>query len=173
MHTHILGRRVKFLQMTTVAVLASAMWSGDVAAQAKTTNYQYDALGRLTYVEDTVNGNRDYDYDKAGNRLVMAVGTSSDAAKEPGSQGPFGPPPKPLNLVAGNRYDCAWAASWSESPGATSYIFKSTRDQSKTLPATPPLNTTVFCDSGTPSSNKPAWVQACNSSGCSEKAYFK
>lgn len=46
--------------------------------QSKTTRYTYDALGRLTFVEDSQNGNRDYDYDAAGNRTNVAAGVSSD-----------------------------------------------------------------------------------------------
>ena len=36
--------------------------------------YTYDALGRLTYVKDNINGNRDYDYDAAGNRTEITKG---------------------------------------------------------------------------------------------------
>ncbi len=167
-----IGRVTKFIIMVAVAMAPMLLWTGDLAAQAKTTNYKYDALGRLTYVEDSVNGNRDYDYDAAGNRLLVAAGSDSDSEKEPGTPGPYGPPAKPSGLVAANQYDCAWSASWLESSTATSYIFKSTANQSLTMPATPPLNTTVFCPSGQPSYNKPNWVQACNDLGCSEKSYF-
>ena len=52
---------------------------------ATTIIYTYDALGRLTFVSDPSNGNRDFDYDKAGNRLLVSVGTANDAAAEPGS----------------------------------------------------------------------------------------
>jgi YD repeat-containing protein len=52
---------------------------------SNTITYTYDALGRLTFVSDPANGNRDYDYDKAGNRLLVSVGTASDSAAEPGS----------------------------------------------------------------------------------------
>ncbi len=44
---------------------------------AQTTTYTYDTLGRLTFVQD-VNGNRDYDYDNAGNRTEVAIATTSD-----------------------------------------------------------------------------------------------
>lgn len=54
---------------------------------ANTLTYTYDALGRLTFVNDPTNGNRDYDYDKAGNRLLVSVGTANDAAAEPGGGG--------------------------------------------------------------------------------------
>lgn len=40
-----------------------------------TLGYQYDALGRLICVEDSMNGNRQYDYDAAGNRNNVSVNT--------------------------------------------------------------------------------------------------
>jgi YD repeat-containing protein len=157
--------------LVLAATAPMLLWTADIAAQSKTTNYKYDALGRLTYVEDPVNGNRDYDYDAAGNRRVVATSTASDAAVEPGSGGPFAPPQKPAGLTSQYMYDCAWAAGWQVPATTTSLIFKSTQNSSQTLPASQ-VNTTVFCESGMPSSNKPNWIQACNSLGCSEKAYF-
>lgn len=46
-----------------------------------TITYTYDELGRLTFVNDTVN--RDYDYDAAGNRVSVEVGTSVDHLSPP------------------------------------------------------------------------------------------
>jgi hypothetical protein len=46
-----------------------------------TVSYTYDELGRLTFVNDTVN--RDYDYDNAGNRVSVEVGTSVDFLSPP------------------------------------------------------------------------------------------
>lgn len=40
--------------------------------------YIYDALGRLTFVYDNINGNRDYDYDAAGNRTTLNEGPLQD-----------------------------------------------------------------------------------------------
>jgi len=57
---------------------SSSSSSSTVAIQSKTTRYTYDALGRLTFVEDSQNGNRDYDYDAAGNRINVATGVSTD-----------------------------------------------------------------------------------------------
>ncbi len=57
--------------------------SSSVAIQSKTIRYNYDALGRLTFVEDSQNGNRDYDYDKAGNRLLVSTKVASDNTAEP------------------------------------------------------------------------------------------
>lgn len=57
---------------------SSSISSSAVSVQPKTTRYSYDALGRLTFVEDSQNGNRDYDYDAAGNRTKVATGITSD-----------------------------------------------------------------------------------------------
>ena len=51
-------------------------------AAEKTIKYTYDALGRLTFVEDSINGNRDYDYDDAGNRTQVLVGVSDDESND-------------------------------------------------------------------------------------------
>jgi YD repeat-containing protein len=83
-----------------VTVCSLFIWSADAIAQTKTTTYEYDALGRLTYVIDPVNGNRDYDYDAAGNRRVVATSTPDDGAVEPGTGGPFSPPAKPGSLTS-------------------------------------------------------------------------
>lgn len=48
----------------------------EVRIEPRATTYQtfyYDELGRLTKVEDDVSGNRNYDYDRAGNRTNVAV----------------------------------------------------------------------------------------------------
>ena len=80
---------MKRLRFSLFAVfLAPLIGMGIVGAQTKTTKYQYDALGRLTFVEDAQNGNRDYDYDRMGNRLSVAVGGANDAASNPPSQAP-------------------------------------------------------------------------------------
>ena len=41
--------------------------------QAKNIKYTYDALGRLVCVNDTVNGDRNYQYDDAGNRENVSL----------------------------------------------------------------------------------------------------
>lgn len=56
---------------------SSSYSSSSVPAAVQT--FTYDALGRLTFVNDSRAGmNRDYDYDAAGNRTNVSVGTSSD-----------------------------------------------------------------------------------------------
>jgi YD repeat-containing protein len=154
-----------------VPTLSLALLAADANAQTRTTTYRYDVLGRLTYVEDPVNGNRDFDYDPAGNRRMVASSTANDGSVEPGVPGPVGPPARPGSLVSQYRYDCAWLATWGAVVFASHFVFKSTREAAQQVALTP-RSRTVFCDSGVPNSNKPQWVQACNSLGCSEKAYF-
>ena len=43
----------------------------EVAQETITIEYRYDALGRLVYVVDPINGNRDYKLDDAGNRKTV------------------------------------------------------------------------------------------------------
>ena len=71
-----------YLQATTSGGTSSIAWNSTTASSWNYA-YKYDALGRLTFVSDPANGNRDYDYDKAGNRLLMSVGTADDGAAEP------------------------------------------------------------------------------------------
>lgn len=46
-----------------------------ISSARQVIQYKYDALGRLTYVEDNINENRDYDYDAAGNRTSVTEGS--------------------------------------------------------------------------------------------------
>ena len=166
----------------------------DAGAQAKVIDYQYDALGRLTYVHDSQNGNRDYDYDQAGNRLKVAVGTASDAASEPASVNPEyvagadpiprNIPPKPINQFKNHVADCAWRANWKLSQGATYYSYRNTSGRTSTIY---PVNSTgstsvqivgatiyvtTSCPVGNPQANEPGSVKACNLDGCSDPASF-
>ena len=87
-----------------IVALAGVLYMPVIAgAQSKTTRYTYDVHGRLTFVEDSQNGNRDYDYDHAGNRSSVAVGTPNDAANE--SLPPV-PPAKPTGLFKNYVADC-------------------------------------------------------------------
>lgn len=64
------------------AAIAKGGELGDIAldeiqfstANSTTLNYGYDALGRVICVEDPTNGNRDFDYDDAGNRTNVSIG---------------------------------------------------------------------------------------------------
>ena len=50
---------------------STGSWSEIAQIQMPVTlEYTYDALGRLKVVTDTKNGNRNYTYDKAGNRIT-------------------------------------------------------------------------------------------------------
>jgi YD repeat-containing protein len=55
-----------------------------VVAAAQSVTYTYDALGRLRAVTDSINSNRNYDYDPAGNRVAVSVG---DAPPPPPNSG--------------------------------------------------------------------------------------
>jgi YD repeat-containing protein len=155
----------------TWSAIALAVMSGAVglAQTAKTTRYKYDALGRLTFVEDSQNGNRDYDYDAAGNRRNVAAGTADDAASEPTALPPPALPAAPSNLAKSYVADCSWSASWSPVPGASSYKLSDTSGVISTVTST---SKTVFCPMGQPEANQPAWVRACNSGGCGYVSYF-
>lgn len=136
-----------------------------IYAQPKTTAYTYDALGRLTFVSDSVNGNRDYDYDKAGNRLLVSTNTATDSTSEPVK---FLPAPTELNksLIA----SCAWRGSWSAVSGAARYYVKDTSGNGVYVTTT---YADIACPVGNSSGNMPYYVQACNADSiCGTKAYF-
>lgn len=162
-----------------VALLPLLWASGSGAQTAKTTNYTYDELGRLTFVEDSQNGNRDYDYDKLGNRLNVAVGTASDAASVP--------PPLavPANRTKSQNANCSWMVTWTHLPGAISYTIENTQNQNYTVSlsnSNPPgisasisgNTVTVYmsCPYNQPASNEPARVRACSPDSCSAYGAF-
>lgn len=163
-----------------VGAICALFGVGYSAAQTKTTTYTYDALGRLTFVEDSQNGNRDYDYDAAGNRLNVSVGNAVDEVTPPTPQIPAVPANRSKNYVN----DCAWRASWTLSSGATSYSLKNTLNQITTIyPQTSSGNPTVQivgstisvttnCPQGQPESNEPGQVKACGPDGCSAYGAF-
>jgi YD repeat-containing protein len=133
-----------------------------LSAEAQTLKYTYDALGRVTFVEDATNGNRDYDYDKAGNRLLVSINTANDDAAKPvepsvpaaptglSVQGPLSP--------SGDGYNF----SWNPVVGATSYEGKLKDGTSFTKTGT----------SGSSAGPRPDWVRALNSVGAGPIAYF-
>ncbi len=137
-----------------------------VYAQTKTTNYTYDALGRLTFVADSANGNRDYDYDKAGNRLLVSTNTASDVVAEPGSA----ILPAPTNLYKSLIASCAWKATWSPVAGAAKYVVKDSNGVNQSVTVTEAY---VACPVGNSSGNMPKSVRACDASNvCGTTANF-
>jgi hypothetical protein len=125
-------------------------------SDAQTLKYTYDALGRVTFVEDSVNGNRDYDYDPAGNRVAVNVGNATED-----------PAPVPL-LPAPTAANCrsvgagGWFATWNAVAGAHHYQFRKGNEQEITV---------TINNSGSNSSCK--WVKACDAANvCSTKTLF-
>ena len=57
----------------------SNVLSADLTPKGKPIKleFTYDALGRLTKMKDPANGDRNYDYDKAGNRKNVQVGNQN------------------------------------------------------------------------------------------------
>lgn len=154
--------RARYLFFALLAYFAT--WATPCLSQDKTTVYTYDALGRLTFVEDSQNGNRDYDYDKAGNRLLVSTDTDSDSSSVPESL------TLPTNLSRSHIGDCAWRANWKAVAGASYYIFLESNGTSREINTTQAI---VSCPRGKPNSNRPKSVRACNSSmGCGYPAYF-
>ncbi|MER2491535.1 hypothetical protein [Catenovulum sediminis] len=68
---------------------AAGGYRGDMAidqirldSAAVVVRYTYDALGRLTFLTDNINGNKDYDMDAAGNRIRVQNGVDDDASND-------------------------------------------------------------------------------------------
>lgn len=149
-----------FLLMCVVTFPTTSLYAG-------TLKYQYDALGRLTYVEDPTNGNRDYDYDSAGNRLLVSTNTANDTAAEPGAAVTL---PAPTGLSKSQIASCAWRAKWNPVAGAAKYLFKDTTGGSFYVTTT---FADISCPVGNPSGNMPKSVQACDASNvCGIKANY-
>jgi YD repeat-containing protein len=134
---------------------SSSSSSSAVVIQSKTIRYTYDALGRLTFVEDSQNGNRDYDYDKAGNRLLVSTSTANDTAAEPVTV----ILPAPTGLYKSLIGNCAWRATWNPVSGAAKYLVKDTTGVSRYVTTT---FADIDCPSNNSSANMPNSVQACD-----------
>lgn len=134
------------------ASLLSLLALSGVAEQ--TIEYQYDELGRLTFVSDNVNGNRDYDYDPAGNRTSVSL--NGDDTVTP-------VPDKPVGLSCNGPISQSggYVASWSAAAKATYYIYED-------------WSGTEYQTSGTTLTKQQDcyFVMACNDVGCSDKAKF-
>ena len=133
-------------------------------AASQTLKYTYDSLGRVTFVDDSANGSRDFDFDAAGNRTQVVIGNSSDDDSDGGTgSGPVALI-APTGLSIGGPYsmyggyDCAWAAV----PGATQYKVGLADGSVITT-------TQTNADSSGP---RPNWVMAINDSGQGPKASF-
>ncbi len=143
-------------------LLCSALLSAGAFAASQTLYYTYDELGRVTYVEDSVNGDHDYDYDNAGNRTVMAVGVSSDSEVE-GADPQALTAPKNLDLNGplspfGGGYNFSWAS-----------VENATHYQVRLSDGTQFTTTNTFGSSAGPAAS---WVAAVNSSGMGPKGFF-
>lgn len=138
-------------------------------AQTKTTGYVYDELGRLTFVTDAVNGNRDYDYDAVGNRLLVSTSTTTDATAEPA-------PivlPAPTNLRYSLVYSCAWKATWNAVAGAAKYLVIDTSNTAGGSQYVTATEAYVACPVGNSEGVKPKSVQACTAKNvCGIRAKF-
>jgi YD repeat-containing protein len=132
-------------------------------SQSQTLIYTYDALGRVTFVEDTANGNRDYDYDPAGNRTEVVIGAATDDPPPPANM------PAPTGLSYSQIANCAYQARWSAVTGATHYFVRDTLGQEQRTAQTV---ANVPCTYNQPNSNKPYSVRACNETICSTTARF-
>lgn len=184
------GIRVRLFASAAFGLMCATF----AAAQSRTTTYTYDAIGRLTFIEDSQNGNRDFDYDSAGNRLRVTVGASSDGAAEPASSSPaYVPgtdplarviPARPSNLFKSYVNECAWRTTWTLSQGATYYTSKTASGRNSTIyPTNSSGSTTVQiagntitvianCPYGESQAYEPASVKACSADGCSDAASF-
>mgnify|MGYP003942126097 CR=1 FL=1 len=143
-------------------LMLSLLGINQASAEQK-LRYTYDSLGRLTFVEDSVNGNRDFDYDSAGNRTHVIIGS-------PGDDVPPNPPPPAPTLplhACSQQYLNVYKAIWNSVPGASYYIIRST---SSVSPEHKVTTTSFYIDQG---GAKCSWVKACNVYDvCSEKTYF-
>lgn len=84
-----------------LSVCILILFFGSIAIADQVVEYNYDSQGRLTFVKDSVNGNRDYDYDSAGNRLIVKIGSDIDTPKYPPS------PPSACEIeCAGHSDEC-------------------------------------------------------------------
>lgn len=143
-----------------LCVLAIFLSSEHTVAQSKNTKYVYDALGRLTFVEDSQNGNRDYDYDPAGNRTEVAVGNDGEIAV------PATPTGFRARLV-NSRYSI-YEMQWDSVPHSTYYLLTIASSPRREVKVTATSQATV---SYVQHQYRGLSVKACNSVGCSEPGY--
>lgn len=92
-------------------IAALACLAFNAFAESKEIEYQYDTLGRVTFVKDSVNGNRDYDYDRAGNRKQVLVGFDSDDDE---------PETDPTTQIPSGS-GCTWRQTYGGGMGGTTH----------------------------------------------------
>lgn len=155
--------------LTRMFVFSVLIFSGSVIAESQTLRYTYDELGRLTFVIDNINGNRDYDYDEAGNRCAVTVGAAND--NQTACATPPAPtvPARPTGLTIYGPFAPigGYRCSWDEMPGAIRYELRLA--DGRTLNVTAGLETRPSFESNGP---RPSWVRAVNSAGTSPQANF-
>ncbi len=150
--------------MTRLA-LSALLFALSLFAHAQTIKYTYDSLGRVTFVNDSVNGNRDYDYDKKGNRTLVAVGNASDEMAE-GKETDItlvARPAAPTNATYTGPYSSyggGYSFKWTAVTGATYYMVTYDDDRTATFPT----------NYGETAGTYPRNVYACTQDWCSYAA---
>jgi YD repeat-containing protein len=124
--------------------------------------YEYDALGRLQFVEDSVNSTRDYDYDAAGNRTAVAEGVETEDEDPFESELPQLAAPTGLVLQGPLSQYGGYNASWVSVPDADRYVV-GMQDGSQVEVTATSIGTAIL---------RPVWVYAVNYNGSSAKSYF-
>jgi YD repeat-containing protein len=151
--------------MMTKLALSALLLAFSLSPLAQIIKYKYDSLGRVTFVEDAVNGNRDYDYDKNGNRTSVVIGTTSDTQVE-GSESDIALPMRPEIPTEAkyvgplSSYGGGYSFSWKASSKSTFY--KITFKDSSTA--------TFTGTTGSTAGTYPIYVAGCNQYLCSNGA---
>lgn len=153
---HFSDPKVKFRCIAILLLVTSPY----LQAAPQTLKYTYDALGRVTFVEDTVNGNRDYDYDAAGNRTQVVLNQAVDEVYVPTV------PPKPTNLNCSSIAPGVNRGAWTGSTEATYYLYTAYVSGNSVIFRTDRSSYTPIDNSSCRS------VQACNDVGCSASVNF-
>jgi hypothetical protein len=155
-------RAPRLLALTALVLIAASVSAG-------TITYVYDELGRVTFVFDSVNGNRDYDYDAAGNRRLVAVGAASDAANDPSTAAPS--MPTAVNNPSGD-IDGSYNVNWGAAAGVvTAYELWEANNAgfSGETRIYSGLNTAIgFTVSGRTNGTYYYRVRACNGTACGQ-----
>lgn len=142
----------------TIVLCFATSYSTCAFSAPITLEYRYDELGRLVELGDSVNGDRAYHYDAAGNRTSVCLDDDCGGLQTL---------PSPTNLsVSSMPYTTAKSMKWSSVPGATYYLLRTADSNESTVPTS--SSSTVTGVRPTPG----VWVKACDGNGCSSEAYF-